>query len=95
VRAEVAWDGLMGYARHKMPQIGRLAPGLWYCMGFGGKGVCATTMGGELIAGAIAGGEDTWRLFERFGLGHAGGPLGPLAAQAVYLWYGWRDKTRT
>jgi gamma-glutamylputrescine oxidase len=95
VRAAVAWDGLMGYARHKMPQIGRLAPGLWYCMGFGGKGVCATTMGGELIARGIVEGDETWRLFERFGLGYAGGPLGPLAAQAVYLWYGWRDKSRT
>jgi len=90
----VAWDGLMGYARHKMPQIGRLAPGFWYCMGFGGKGMCATTMGGELIATAIADGDERWRLFAPFTLGYAGGPLGPLIAGTVYGWYKLRDSAR-
>jgi len=84
----------MGYARHKMPQIGRLRPGLWYCMGFGGKGMCATTMGGELIATAIADGDERWRLFEPFALAYAGGPLAPLIAGTVYAWYKLRDSAR-
>lgn len=94
LRAEAAWDGLMGYATHRMPQIGRLEPGLWYCMGFGGKGMCATTMGGELIAGAIAEDDETWRLFEAFPLGYAGGPLKPAIAQLAYWWMQLRDAAR-
>lgn len=94
LRVEVAWDGLMGYASHRMPQIGRLEPGLWYCMGFGGKGLCATTMGGEVIARAIAEDDETWRMFEAFPLGYAGGPLKPAIAQLAYWWMQLRDVAR-
>jgi len=94
VRVAVAWDGLMGYARHKMPQIGELEPGLWYAMGFGGRGMCATTLGGELIAGAIAEGDERWRLFEPFGLDYAGGPFRPAIAQGAYWSFQLRDWLR-
>jgi gamma-glutamylputrescine oxidase len=95
VRVEVAWDGLMGYARHRMPQIGQLSPGLWYCMGFGGRGMASTTMGGELIASAIAENDERWRLFEPFGLDYAGGPFRPAIAQAAYWGYQLRDWWRS
>lgn len=95
VRVAVAWDGLMGYARHKMPQIGQLSPGLWYAMGFGGRGMCTTTLGGELIAGAIAEGDERWRLFAPFGLDYAGGPFRPAIAQAAYWSYQLRDRLRS
>ncbi|HEY2927785.1 NAD(P)/FAD-dependent oxidoreductase, partial [Piscinibacter sp.] len=49
-RVDCAWSGLMSYARHKMPQIGRLASGAWYALGFGGHGVAPTTAAGELLA---------------------------------------------
>lgn len=94
LKADVAWDGLMGYASHRMPQIGRLEPGLWYCMGFGGKGLCTTTMGGEIIAKAIAQDDETWRTFEAFPLGYAGGPLKPAIAQLAYWWMQLRDVAR-
>ena len=93
-RAELAWEGTMGYATHKMPQIGRTAEGVWHCMGFGGHGLCSTTMGGELIATAIAEGDDRYRLFEPFGLAYAGGPLGPYVAQVVYWAYELGDLLR-
>jgi gamma-glutamylputrescine oxidase len=91
LKAEVAWPGTMGYAVHKMPQIGRLRPGLWYSQGYGGHGMATTTMGGELIAAAIAEGDERWRLFKPFGLTPTGGPLGPWVAQAVYWSYQARD----
>ena len=94
-----AWPGTMGYATHKMPQIGRLAPGVWYNQGFGGHGMNTTTVGGEVIARAIAEGDETWRLFQPFGLTFAGGPLAPVAAQTAYWlyqardgWRAWRDR---
>ena len=55
VRVDYAWGGLMSYARHKMPQIGRSADGVWYAVGFGGHGMAPTTVSGELLAAAIAG----------------------------------------
>ena len=94
IRAELAWEGTMGYATHKMPQIGCLAPGIWYCMGFGGHGLCPTTAGGELIASAIAEGDDAYRRFAPFGLTCAGGPLGKYATQLAYWSYELRDWLR-
>jgi len=94
IAGEVAWPGTMGYARHKMPQIGELEPGVWYCQGFGGAGICATTVGGEAIAAAIAGEDERIRLFEPFGLDYAGGRLGPVAAEAIYAWWRLRDWIR-
>jgi len=91
LRAEVAWPGTMGYAVHKMPQIGRLRPGVWYSQGYGGHGMAATTMGGELVASAIAEEDERWRMFQPFGLIPAGGRLGTWYAQAVYWSYQARD----
>jgi len=91
LRAEVAWPGTMGYAVHKMPQIGQLRPGVWYSQAYGGHGMATTTMGGELVASAIAEGDERWRLFEPFGLTPAGGPLGAWYAQGVYWSYQARD----
>ncbi len=92
VRADTAWSGLMGYALHEMPQIGRLADGTWYCTAFGGHGMNTTTMGGELIAAAIAEGDDRYSLFAPFGLVPTFGPLGVAGAQATYWWYQLRDR---
>lgn len=84
IRAEAAWTGTMGYARHRMPQIGQLSPGIWYNQGHGGHGLNTTTLGGELIARAIAEDDRTYQAFAPFGLDFAGGPVGLVAAQLVY-----------
>jgi gamma-glutamylputrescine oxidase len=81
---ESAWSGLMAYARHYMPQVGKLDEGLWYCTAFGGHGLNTTAAAGGLIAAAIAEGDDRYRLFAPFGLAWNGGPLGPVAAQLTY-----------
>ncbi|WP_119458501.1 NAD(P)/FAD-dependent oxidoreductase [Rhodospirillaceae bacterium SYSU D60014] len=91
VKVEAAWAGLMGYPTHAMPQLGEVSPGAWYCMGFGGHGMATTTMAGELIAGAIAEGDDRYRLFAPFGLNWTGGPAGLAAVQMVYWSYQFRD----
>ena len=86
IRIESAWHGLMSYAVHKMPQIGSLSPKVWFAMGFGGSGMNTTNTAGDLIASAIADGDDRYRLFAPFGLTPTGGPLGAAAAQLTY-WY--------
>lgn len=94
VRVEVAWGGTMGYPRHKMPLIGRLSQGVWYCMGFGGHGMSATTAGAAVVAAAIAEGDDRFRLFQPFGLDFAAGPFARPVAQTIYWSHKLRDAWR-
>jgi len=83
-RVEVAWGGMMPFTRHKLPVIGQVEPDVWYATGFGGLGVTLTSAAEHLIARGIVEGDDTWRLFEDFGLPYAGGKLGKVPAQMVY-----------
>ncbi|WP_411300678.1 NAD(P)/FAD-dependent oxidoreductase [Lysobacter sp. A3-1-A15] len=100
VRIDHAWSGLMSYARHQMPQVGRIEPGLWLAQAFGGHGVAPTTFAGEVLASAIAEGDGQWREFEHYGLVSAMKPAGYVGAQASYWWHqagdawkAWREST--
>ncbi|HEX2815457.1 MAG TPA: FAD-binding oxidoreductase, partial [Phenylobacterium sp.] len=84
LEVDIAWSGLMAYARHLMPQIGRLEEGVWYCTAFGGHGLNTTAIGGGLIAEAIAGDSDRYQLFAPFGLAWNGGLAGRGAVQGAY-----------
>jgi glycine/D-amino acid oxidase-like deaminating enzyme len=86
LRVAAAWSGLMSYARHVMPQIGRTKDGLWHATGFGGHGMNTTTIAGRVVAEAIAGESDRIKLYAPFGLDWNGGPFGRIAVQATY-WY--------
>lgn len=94
LKVEVAWSGLMSYARHLMPQIGLLKPGVWYCTAFGGHGMNTTAIGGTVIAEGIAGESERYRLFAPFGLSWNGGVLGKAAAQITYWGYQAADAFR-
>jgi glycine/D-amino acid oxidase-like deaminating enzyme len=83
-RMEFAWNGLMGYARHKMPIIGELEPGHWVASGFGGHGLNTTAMAGLLVTRAILKGDDDWRRFTAFGMPWVGGWLGRAGVQISY-----------
>jgi gamma-glutamylputrescine oxidase len=91
IKADVAWGGYMGYPVHKMPQIGQLHPGFWYAQGFGGHGMTSTVVGGEVVSAAIASGDETYKLFEPFGLTYAGKPFGPIVAQSAYWLFQMQD----
>ena len=91
IAVDYAWSGLMSYARHQMPQIGRIDDGLWLAQAFGGHGVAPTTFAGEALASAIAQGDTRWREFADFGLVSALKPAGFLGAQLSYWWAEARD----
>lgn len=84
LKTELAWSGLMSYARHLMPQIGEMQPGVWHCTAFGGHGLNTTAIGGKLIAEGILGQTDRYKLFKPFGLVWAGGVAGLATAQLTY-----------
>ena len=96
VRIESAWSGLMSYARHEMPQVGRIDEGLWLAQAFGGHGVAPTTFAGEVLASAIAEGDTRWREFSDYGLVSAFKPAGFVGAQLSYWWLqakdAWKDR---
>lgn len=91
---EHAWSGLMSYARHQMPQLGQLQPGLWYAQAFGGHGLAPTLVAGELLAAAISENDPAWRDFASFGLPRTWGPVGRVSAQLSYAWAQLRDRLR-
>ncbi|MCF7220509.1 NAD(P)/FAD-dependent oxidoreductase [Marilutibacter chinensis] len=86
-----AWSGLMSYARHQMPQMGRIDDGLWLAQAFGGHGVAPTTHAGEVVASAIAEGDERWMAFSHYGLVSAMKPAGFIGAQLGYWWAEARD----
>lgn len=86
VGIDYAWSGLMSYAPHQMPHVLQAEDGLWVAQAFGGHGVAPTTAAGELIASAIAHGDERWRMLARYGLQPAYKPAGFVAAQISYWW---------
>jgi gamma-glutamylputrescine oxidase len=95
---DYAWSGIMGYAVHKMPQIGMVQPGVWIASAFGGHGLNTTAIAGELVASAMAEQDDRWRLFIPFGLVWAGGGAGRAATQTAYWsmqFKDWMDEVQT
>ena len=91
VRIAHAWPGIMGYAPHKMPQVGEIEPGLWVCSAFGGHGVAQTAAGADAVAAGILGDPSRCRLFAPFGTGWAGGAAGRAATQLAYWGLQMRD----
>ena len=95
VKIDFAWHGFMSWAAHKMPQIGQQREGVWYGQAYGGHGVAATNITGDMLAGAIAEGDDRYRdLADHFGLPPAFGLLGKLAAESTYRWYQLKDRLK-
>lgn len=96
LKTDLSWSGLMGYARHLMPQLGQMAPDVWHITAFGGHGLNTTAIAGKVLAEAILNETDRIRLFAPFGLDWAGGRAGLAAAQLTYwklqLQDWWRER---
>ena len=87
-----AWAGTMGFAVHRMPQIGEISPGLWVASAFAGHGLNTSAIAGNLIARAITENDDTWREFIPYNLVWAGGRLGRVCAQAAFAVRNWQEE---
>jgi gamma-glutamylputrescine oxidase len=92
---DYCWQGMMSYARHQMPQIGRHRDGYWYAQSFGGHGVSTTAVAGKLLAEAIVGDESSLKEFSRYGLQNTYGLAGKMAAQSTYWLYQLADRLRS
>ena len=94
LKTDLAWSGLMGYARHLMPQLGQLQPDVWHITAFGGHGLNTTAITGKILAEAILNQSDRIKHFAPFGLDWAGGAIGLAVAQLTYWGLQARDHWR-
>jgi gamma-glutamylputrescine oxidase len=64
-RIEYAWGGMVAITLNRAPDIGRLAPNVYYAQGFSGHGMAVTGLAGKVIAEAIAGSAERFDVFGR------------------------------
>ena len=55
VRIDYAWGGTLAITMTRLPNFGRLAPNVVFAHGYSGQGINIATLGGKLIAEAVAG----------------------------------------
>jgi glycine/D-amino acid oxidase-like deaminating enzyme len=60
---DFAWGGTIGVPINRVPQLGRLAPNVFYAQGYSGHGVNVTHLVGEILADAVAGTLERFDLF--------------------------------
>ena len=63
VPTEYQWSGRIGISANLNPQIGRLAPNVYYAQAYSGHGVASTHLSGHMIADAITGQSDDFEMF--------------------------------
>jgi len=81
-KVEVVWGSVMPMTRHRCRVIGQPAPS--FATGLGGLGVTLSSVFGRVIAAGLVEDDQTWRLFEAFGLRNGGGQWGRVSAQFIY-----------
>ncbi len=60
---DYAWGGTIGVPLNRVPQLGRVAPNVFYAQGYSGHGVNVTHLVGQIMADAIAGTLGRFDLF--------------------------------
>ena len=63
VGVDYAWGGTIGVPINRVPQLGRLAPNVFYSQGYSGHGVNVTHLAGRIMADAVAGTLEQFDLF--------------------------------
>ena len=63
IRVDYAWGGTIGVPINRVPQLGRIAPNIFYSQGYSGHGVNVTHLAGRIMADAVAGTMEQFDLF--------------------------------
>lgn len=63
VAIDYSWTGRIGISANLNPQVGRLAPNVYYAQAYSGHGVASTHLSGRMIYDAIMGGSDDFEMF--------------------------------
>ena len=65
VRIDYAWGGTIGVPINRVPQLGRIAPNVFYSQGYSGHGVNVTHLAGRIMADAVTGTVEQFDMFAR------------------------------
>lgn len=82
------WSCDMGIVFNRIPQLGKLAPNVWYAQGYSGHGLATSHIVGEVMANAICGTMDRFDVFH--GFRHVRAPVGDWMGRqilALGMWY--------
>lgn len=63
VRIDYGWGGTLAVTMGRMPHFGRTAANIYFAQGYSGHGVAMATLGGKLIAEALAGTAERFDVF--------------------------------
>lgn len=63
VQIDYAWGGTIGVTLNRVPQLGRLAPTVFYSQGYSGHGVNVTHLAGQIMADAVGGTMERFDVF--------------------------------
>lgn len=94
VRIDYAWSGKFALTMTRIPQIGRLAPNIYFSHGDSGHGVTTTQLLGRLLAEAVRGKLDRFDLLAALPYhGFPGGRIFRVPLSVLGSWYyGVRDR---
>jgi gamma-glutamylputrescine oxidase len=92
VGIDTAWAGNMGYARHFMPYVGEIEPGLFTIAGFGGHGMNTAPAAAIALSKALLGEPAALEPFSAIPRQATFGPIGAVAAEASYRWRQMNDR---
>lgn len=81
VRIEHQWSCDMGIVFNRIPQLGKLAPNVWYAQGYSGHGLATSHIVGEVMAKAICGTMERFDVFQRFS--HVRAPVGDWMGRQI------------
>lgn len=87
VGIDYTWTGRIGISANLNPQIGRLAPNVYYAQAYSGHGVASTHLSGRMICDAITGRAEGAKDFDMFAsLNHLAIPANPLIRKLARAW---------
>jgi glycine/D-amino acid oxidase-like deaminating enzyme len=88
VGIDFQWSCDMGIVFNRIPQLGKLAPNVWYAQGYSGHGLATSHIVGEVMAKAITGTMERFDVFQCFS--HMRAPVGDWMGRqilALGMWY--------
>jgi gamma-glutamylputrescine oxidase len=78
IEIDFAWGGFIAITSNRLPDMGRIAPNVYYAHGYSGHGVVLSGMYGKIIAECIRGQAERFDLLSR--VKHLPFPGGPVCA---------------
>ena len=91
---DYAWGGTIAVTINRVPQLGRIAPNVFYAHAYSGHGVNVTHLAGEIMADVVSGTMERFDVFQKFRATRIPGAVrfGDAMASLGVFYYGLKDK---